>query len=330
MSDSINLFESYLEIYEGKPVAAPADEPDPFGRPGGKYGGVKKGGGYDNGWQAIQRKNAAKKEMREDRSGPKPTYLPKSRERDIGRHDDWKDKPLEWGQRPEKAQKLRRRAAAVIGTQRRQDREVSFYEGNRFEREYNVPNWDKVYDRNTRDYGTTLQNRKRTKSGKMETPNQTTQRLGKQRVSDHKSTRGVKQIKGGKGVQMYFGRNVFTKEDLEYILDYLISEGYADTYDCAISILESMSDEWREDIIDEANALDRGKDSLTKNIDRQYRDKPLRKTSSGAFLRRGVKIRGAKDHKPRNPHYGKYYDMQSKKRSGASYRYLANLDHTQD
>ena len=33
-----------------------AGEKDPFGRPGGKYGGVKKGGGYDKGYQAMQKK----------------------------------------------------------------------------------------------------------------------------------------------------------------------------------------------------------------------------------------------------------------------------------
>jgi len=34
-----------------------AEERDPFGRPGGKYGGVpKKGGGYDRGYQAMQKK----------------------------------------------------------------------------------------------------------------------------------------------------------------------------------------------------------------------------------------------------------------------------------
>ena len=32
------------------------EEKDPFGRPGGKYGGVKKGGGYDRGYQAMQKK----------------------------------------------------------------------------------------------------------------------------------------------------------------------------------------------------------------------------------------------------------------------------------
>ena len=34
-----------------------SEEKDPFGRPGGKYGGVpKKGGGYDRGYQAMQKK----------------------------------------------------------------------------------------------------------------------------------------------------------------------------------------------------------------------------------------------------------------------------------
>ena len=31
-------------------------EPDPFGRPGGKYGGVRKGGGYEKGYEAMKKK----------------------------------------------------------------------------------------------------------------------------------------------------------------------------------------------------------------------------------------------------------------------------------
>lgn len=61
---------------------------------------------------------------------PRQTFLPKSRERDIGRHDDWKDKPSEkWGERPEAGKKLKRRAQAVVGTQKRQDKEVGIREG---------------------------------------------------------------------------------------------------------------------------------------------------------------------------------------------------------
>lgn len=63
---------------------------------------------------------------------PRTTFMPKSRERDIGKHDDWKDKPAEnWGDKTseqKKADKLRRRASAVVQTQRRQDRETSVKE----------------------------------------------------------------------------------------------------------------------------------------------------------------------------------------------------------
>ena len=55
---------------------------------------------------------------------PKATQLPRSRERNVGRHDDWKDKPTEWGERPPAGKKLRSRASAVVGTQQRQDVET--------------------------------------------------------------------------------------------------------------------------------------------------------------------------------------------------------------
>ena len=56
---------------------------------------------------------------------PTPTKLPLSRERNIGKHDDWKDKPsTEWGERTPAAKKLASRASAVVGTQRRQDKET--------------------------------------------------------------------------------------------------------------------------------------------------------------------------------------------------------------
>ena len=56
---------------------------------------------------------------------PNPTQLPLSRERNIGKHDDWKDKPsTEWNDTPPAAKKLKSRANAVVGTQRRQDKET--------------------------------------------------------------------------------------------------------------------------------------------------------------------------------------------------------------
>jgi hypothetical protein len=41
---------------EKKGIKTEEKEQDPFGRPGGKYGGVKKGGGYDKGYQAMQKR----------------------------------------------------------------------------------------------------------------------------------------------------------------------------------------------------------------------------------------------------------------------------------
>lgn len=56
---------------------------------------------------------------------PKPTKLPRSREANIGKHDDWKDKPsTEWNDRPAAGKKLKSRASAVVGTQKRQDVEI--------------------------------------------------------------------------------------------------------------------------------------------------------------------------------------------------------------
>jgi len=66
--------------------------------------------------------------MTADKSKPesaKPTKLPKSREKNIGKHDDWKDNPnRDFGERPEAGKKLRSRASAVVGTQQRQDKET--------------------------------------------------------------------------------------------------------------------------------------------------------------------------------------------------------------
>jgi hypothetical protein len=52
------------------------------------------------------------------------------------------------------------------------------------------------------------------------------------------------------------------KEDLEYIIDYLIDEGYTDSYESALAILETMSDQWFVELIESA------KDQSDKQIDK--------------------------------------------------------------
>jgi hypothetical protein len=46
----------------------------------------------------------------------------------------------------------------------------------------------------------------------------------------------------------------FNREEVDlfdYLLEYLVSEGYADTNDAAIAIMSNMSEEWRDSILDE-------------------------------------------------------------------------------
>lgn len=79
----------------------------------------------------------------EAKGSPKPTRLPKSRERDIGKHDDWKDKhpdTRDWGERPESGKKLKRRLNAVVGTQRRQDKETGIASESVFDQNKIDPN----------------------------------------------------------------------------------------------------------------------------------------------------------------------------------------------
>jgi len=67
---------------------------------------------------------------------PRPTKMPKSRERNIGKHDDWKDKhpdKRDFGERPSKGQKLKSRASAVVQSQRRTDKEVGVREQSELE-----------------------------------------------------------------------------------------------------------------------------------------------------------------------------------------------------
>ena len=97
-------------------------------------------------------------------------------------------------------------ALAIMANMSEEWREEILDEANKMEKKYNVPNWDKVYDRNERDFPNNTRKPERRSSGKLETPNQTTKRVGKQRRKDHVDTRGVKQIPGAKGIRMQFGR----------------------------------------------------------------------------------------------------------------------------
>jgi len=62
-------------------------------------------------------------------------------------------------------------------------------------------------------------------------------------------------------------------DPFDYILEYLVAEGYADTNEAAISIMANMSEEWREGIVDESyKEIDREKlgrmNKRSKNLTR--------------------------------------------------------------
>lgn len=75
----------------------------------------------------------------------------------------------------------------------------------------------------------------------------------------------------------------FKREDLEYILDTLISEGFAVDYDSAGCILESMSDEWLDTILEVKGG---GKVSFTGNTS----DRGMPINPSDKLYRKKIKV----------------------------------------
>lgn len=94
----------------------------------------------------------------------------------------------------------------------------------------------------------------------------------------------------------------------DYILEYLIVEGYADTNENAIVIMVNMSEEWRDDIIESRGG---------------YASAPAAGPAPASFheLSRGVKqkkgIKGSFDNQGNIR--GKYKAMQLKKRNQPPY-----------
>ncbi len=87
-------------------------------------------------------------------------------------------------------------------------------------------------------------------------------RGGRQRLKD----RGKVPQKGGKDM-------------FEHILEHLVAEGYADTNEAAIAIMANMSEEWREEILDEAITSEKGKAKAAEMI--AARSTPSGRAKSG-------------------------------------------------
>jgi hypothetical protein len=75
----------------------------------------------------------------------------------------------------------------------------------------------------------------------------------------------AKGFASGMGLAGRIGKRVMTGEEVDlfdYVLEHLVAEGYADTNESALVIMANMSEEWREEILDEAY-VDFLKGSLT-------------------------------------------------------------------
>jgi hypothetical protein len=178
-----------------------------------------------------------------DRTKPKPTVLPRSRETNIGDQTvkGWNDPSmaeLDWDRNPtvrpsnRKAQAIRLRQ--VIGTQRRQDKEA----GLRTEARTDI-SYAREAIRNARE------NLKKYPQG----------HRGDDFSHEHKLAKGAfKNL-----VNQERGK---LENSVEYVLDYLIDEGFTDSYDSALVILETMSEQWLVDLIESA------KEQSDKQIDK--------------------------------------------------------------
>jgi hypothetical protein len=141
---------------------------------------------------------------------------------------------------------------------------LGIYEANKAEVHLNMSDEDKQKRRNIRwadnahgiDRDNTIMIR----------DNDTANLVNKMRVSRHKKNPSLdKEMTRGTVTNKYLHRQQDKKElqdklkksfsmseNIEYIIDMLVSEGYVNDYDSAACIIEAMSDEWIEDILTEA------------------------------------------------------------------------------
>jgi hypothetical protein len=87
--------------------------------------------------------------------------------------------------------------------------------------------------------------------------------------------------KGASGTARLAGHVARTGLNNEYIMGYLIDEGYADTEEAAEAIMVNMSEDWRESIVEEIEQLDEITASMGRRA-KEYRQKQ----EQDAFMKR--------------------------------------------
>jgi hypothetical protein len=142
--------------------------------------------------------------------------------------------------------------------------------------------------------------------------------------------------KGASGAARLAGHVARKGLNDEYIMEYLIDEGYADTEQAAEAIMVNMSEDWRESIVEEVlDERNRGEEGMS---DREV----SRRRNLGGNTRSKVSSSSLGDHGPQGA-IQKFHSIKSKQRqelhktargvrgdtgeSGGKGRYEANKDH---
>jgi len=104
--------------------------------------------------------------------------------------------------------------------------------------------------------------------------------LDKERTAGTKTNTYLDRQRDKKELQNKLKKAFSMSENIEYVLDILVSEGYASDYDSAACILEVMSDEWMVGILEKFNPEDYKKyhktnhreNNLFSRWDAEYKD----------------------------------------------------------
>jgi hypothetical protein len=144
------------------------------------------------------------------------------------------------------------------------------------------------------------------------------------RRAERSSTRGVKKEKGAKsafGTMKHVGGPYTEEVDLyDVILDYLLDEGYTDTIEGAEAIMVSMSEEWRESIVEAYVPYEGGRPQEKL---RRKQEKLADRWGSPRVEKRFHKM-GAVDSKMTNPEQKKYRETVNRQRDLAVQRRGSN------
>lgn len=196
---------------------------------------------------------------------PRPTRLPKSRERNIG-HDDWKDPDpdtRDWGERPPAGKKLRSRLISTVGTRRREDIETSVRKEDfdiiaeyLFTEGYADSYEDVEYILEKMSNSGFLRKINTQRRKNSDDLKDLIRRKGPEFFTSPKTSATKSARKEEPKTQQSEPRKRRTNLKKVIIAQYLYNEGYAADLQSAEIMFESISEEWMNEIVEKFNPSD--------------------------------------------------------------------------